>query len=133
MPFGGCAADACLVAARTRGDAGFAEQTSSPRDCRPPRGELGAEQPPRQCERGEDPKTRTGTPPADASPKSRVHGLIAPAATDLGRTLALFTDLLPANQRPVRDGADQIWNGPPPDPRGTLRPDLKIVSDTKRP
>lgn len=62
-----------------------------------------------------------------------LHGLVAPAATDLGHTLALFIDVLPADQRPVRAEADQIWNGLPPDPRVTVRPDLKVVRDTKQP
>lgn len=44
------------------------------------------------------------------------HGLIAPAATKLGETLVLFTDLLPAVQRPVKTD-EEIWTQLPPDPR----------------
>jgi hypothetical protein len=55
------------------------------------------------------------------------HGILAPAATDLGHTLALFTDLLPADERPTRDGPDQIWNGLPRDPRQHTTTHLRVV------
>lgn len=58
-----------------------------------------------------------------------LHGLVAPAATDLGHTLALFTDLLPTDQRPVRHGPDQIWNGLPPDPRSAKQRQLRVIRD----
>jgi hypothetical protein len=46
------------------------------------------------------------------------HGIIAPAATGLGDTLALFTDLLPTNERPVFvAGAEEHWSTLPDDPR----------------
>jgi RES domain len=44
------------------------------------------------------------------------HGLIAPAATRMGETLALFTDLLTAAERPVPTG-EEMWVELPPDPR----------------
>ncbi len=46
------------------------------------------------------------------------HGIIAPAATGLGDTLALFTDLLPPNERPIFvGGAEEHWSTLPDDPR----------------
>ena len=58
-----------------------------------------------------------------------LHGILAPAATDLGHTLALFTDLLPTSERPTRDGPDQIWNGLPADPRQSTPAQLRVVRD----
>lgn len=58
------------------------------------------------------------------------HGIVAPAATCLGDTLALFTDLLPTNERPVRvNGADEHWDGLPADPRvaGDSARHLRVV------
>ena len=49
-----------------------------------------------------------------------MHGLIAPAATGVGDTLALFTEHLPTAEFPVV--ADQArWEHLPPDPRQQLR------------
>ena len=46
------------------------------------------------------------------------HGIIAPAATGLGETLALFTDVIPAAERPMRIAeADEHWTTFPEDPR----------------
>ena len=46
------------------------------------------------------------------------HGVLAPAATKMGETLALFTDLTDvAGQKPVRSAADVLWEMLPPDPR----------------
>jgi len=46
------------------------------------------------------------------------HGVVAPAATGLGETLALFTDVIPAAERPVRIAeADEHWTTFPEDPR----------------
>jgi RES domain len=47
-----------------------------------------------------------------------LHGIIAPSATGLGHTLALFDAHLPVEELPtlVRD---EIWSGLPPDPRNT--------------
>lgn len=60
-----------------------------------------------------------------------LHGILAPAATDLGETLALFTDLLPASERPTRDGPDQIWNGLPGDPRQQRTTQLRVVREPR--
>jgi hypothetical protein len=60
-----------------------------------------------------------------------LHGILAPAATDLGQTLALFTDLLPPAERPTRDGPDEIWNGLPADPRANTTGVPRIVRDPR--
>jgi hypothetical protein len=44
------------------------------------------------------------------------HGIIAPAATKMGETLALFTDLLTATEQPLLT-ATEMWVQLPPDPR----------------
>jgi hypothetical protein len=44
-------------------------------------------------------------------------GVIAPAATKMGETLALFMDRLISGQEPVRCEEDQLWTRLPPDPR----------------
>jgi RES domain-containing protein len=51
------------------------------------------------------------------------HGILAPAATQYGHTLVLFTDKLPEDERPVLVGEPVIWTSLPPDPRV-----LRIVS-----
>lgn len=45
------------------------------------------------------------------------HGILAPAATHRGNTLALFTDLLPSDEQPVRVGPVTQWDALPADPR----------------
>jgi hypothetical protein len=60
-----------------------------------------------------------------------LHGILAPAATDLGQTLALFTDLLQTSERPTRVEPDQIWNGLPADPRQRSTTQLRIVRDPR--
>lgn len=57
-----------------------------------------------------------------------LHGLIAPAATLMGNTLALFTENLPDKERPVIVG-DELWDDLPPDPRALGRPRLRIMRD----
>jgi hypothetical protein len=52
-----------------------------------------------------------------------LHGIIAPAATGLGETLALFEQHLTADELP-RLVAQEIWDGLPADPRR-----LRIVQD----
>jgi RES domain-containing protein len=52
------------------------------------------------------------------------RGILTPAATGLGETLALFTRKLSADQIPIRSAEDVIWASWPPDPR---LPKLKIV------
>jgi len=63
---------------------------------------------------------------AQVAHRRGLRGLIAPAATRLGQTLALFTDLLPAAQRPVRCMPDELWQGLPPDPRIEHRAALRV-------
>jgi RES domain-containing protein len=52
------------------------------------------------------------------------HGVIAPSASRLGETLALFSTNLPVEQWPTVKARD-IWRGLPPDPRI-----LRAVEDT---
>ncbi len=52
------------------------------------------------------------------------HGVIAPSASRLGETLALFSTNLPVEQWPTVKTRD-IWRGLPPDPRR-----LRAVEDT---
>jgi hypothetical protein len=54
-----------------------------------------------------------------------LHGLIAPAATQMGETLALFMDRVPVSERP-RLVDTQMWSDLPPDPRMS-RPKLRLV------
>lgn len=44
------------------------------------------------------------------------HGLIAPAATQMGETLVLFTDRLDDAEQPSHI-AEELWTALPPDPR----------------
>lgn len=55
------------------------------------------------------------------------HGILAPAATGRGDTLALFTDLLPPDEKPVRSAADVPWDRLPADPRVADGRRLRIV------
>lgn len=48
------------------------------------------------------------------------HGILAPAATGLGETLAIFTSRLPANEMPVVEDTT-VWNRLPADPRRLRR------------
>lgn len=57
------------------------------------------------------------------------HGVLAPAATQIGDTLALFSDALPSAERPARATEDQLWEHLPNDPRRTPRPSLTIVRE----
>jgi RES domain-containing protein len=55
------------------------------------------------------------------------HGLITPAATQMGETLVLFTDRLPAAEAPIRT-SEAFWSELPPDPRKPgAGPRLRIV------
>lgn len=45
-----------------------------------------------------------------------LHGVIAPAATGLGETLALFERHLPASEIPT-EVDETVWEHLPPDPR----------------
>jgi hypothetical protein len=66
---------------------------------------------------------------AQAAHQRGLHGLIAPAATRLGETLVLFTDLLPKSEMPTRCAEDQIWRGLPVDPRNATVRRLRVVRD----
>ncbi len=57
----------------------------------------------------------------------RHHGIVAPAATGVGETIALFMDVLPAAQHPVAFGESQMWNRLPADPRRPNKPALRVV------
>lgn len=59
----------------------------------------------------------------------RNHGVLAPAATGAGLTLALFTDLLPPGERPVRVRDDEAWLTLPTDPRSPGQSHLRVVQD----
>lgn len=58
------------------------------------------------------------------------HGVIAPAASKRGDTIALFTDNLPTAQQPQRSEEDQLWLQLPPDPRKEATRNLRIVRDS---
>jgi hypothetical protein len=53
---------------------------------------------------------------AAAAHQLEFHGLIAPAATEMGETLVLFTDRLAADETPTHT-TDEFWTELPPDPR----------------
>lgn len=53
---------------------------------------------------------------AAAAHQLEFHGLIAPAATQMGETLVLFTDRLDVDEEPSLI-AEQLWTELPPDPR----------------
>lgn len=59
-----------------------------------------------------------------------LHGVITPSATQLGLTLALFTDLLPLQEQPEQV-AEELWTRLPDDPRTTVRPALRVVRDAE--
>lgn len=56
-----------------------------------------------------------------------LRGIVAPAATGIGDTLALFTDILPVEQRPTRSAPDIAWDRLPADPRQAPRRHLRAV------
>lgn len=60
---------------------------------------------------------------AQAAHQLGFHGILAPAATRLGQTLALFPRRLAANEMPVPVGEPITWQGLPPDPRR-----LRVIS-----
>jgi RES domain len=69
---------------------------------------------------------------AQVAHQLRLHGILAPAATDMGETLALFTDFTDiAGERPVRIADDVLWETLPPDPRAATarRQRLSVVRD----
>lgn len=56
------------------------------------------------------------------------YGIVAPAASGLGETLALFTDVLPKAQRPQRAQPDEHWVHLPSDPRQPPAQPLRLVT-----
>ena len=54
-----------------------------------------------------------------------LHGIIAPAATGLGETLAVFERRLPASEQPTIE-SELVWNELPADPRK-----LRLIDGTK--
>lgn len=66
---------------------------------------------------------------ARAAHQLGLHGIIAPAATDLGITLALFEQHLPAEQFPAIVGRTP-WRELPPDPRSTEQRVAQIARRT---
>lgn len=63
---------------------------------------------------------------AAAAHQQGFHGVVAPAATQFGQTLALFGDRLPAAEVPKR--SDEIlWDRLPADPRGHAN-HLRVVN-----
>lgn len=61
---------------------------------------------------------------ARAAHQLNLHGVLAPAATGLGETLALFEEHLPADEMPTLIDNSEVWDVLPADPRR-----LRIVSD----
>ena len=69
---------------------------------------------------------------SQAAHESGRHGIIAPAATGMGETLALFVDVLPDEEKPRRSRDDQIWPRLPDDPRIAPRPPLRLVENPEK-
>lgn len=69
---------------------------------------------------------------AQAAHQLELHGIIAPAATGLGETLALFERRLPANEQPVQIGILTL-EGLPLDPRrvNSSSADAQSSGDTR--
>lgn len=65
---------------------------------------------------------------ASAAHQQGFHGLVTPAATGLGETLALFSDRLPAHEIPVVT-IEALWDRLPDDPRVRTR-HLRVVPPT---
>lgn len=65
---------------------------------------------------------------AAAAHQQGYRGLVAPAATLLGETLALFSSRLPTAEIPVVTD-EMFWEQLPDDPRVALRPALRVVQD----
>lgn len=71
---------------------------------------------------------------AQVAHQLRMHGVIAPGATGLGTTLALFMDHLPAAERPERIPPDEPWHRLPSDPRiSSTRPFRLIQGNNESP
>lgn len=68
---------------------------------------------------------------AAAAHQQGFHGLIAPAATGAGDTLALFSNRLSEHEVPTITELS-FWDQLPSDPRRPARPALRIVADDER-
>lgn len=55
------------------------------------------------------------------------HGVLAPAASGVGETLALFVDFLSPSELPARIGKPIAWTSLPPDPRK-----LRVIQGIER-
>lgn len=64
---------------------------------------------------------------AAAAHQLGLHGLIAPAATNLGETLAVFPRNAPAAERP-KEISRETWDTLPVDPRGGTKGHLRLVT-----
>lgn len=65
---------------------------------------------------------------AAAAHQQGFHGLVTPAATSLGETLALFSNRLPDNQLPTVI-YETFWEQLPDDPRAQDVPRLRVVRE----
>jgi RES domain len=68
---------------------------------------------------------------ARAAHQLELHGILAPAATGLGETLALFAQRISAAERPVVI-SETIWSELPPDPRIPHLVDKSVSGGTAR-
>jgi hypothetical protein len=68
---------------------------------------------------------------AAAAHQQGFHGIVAPAATELGETLALFSSRLPAHEVPVIT-EEVFWDQLPDDPRLRAKPVLRVVQEEDR-
>lgn len=64
---------------------------------------------------------------AAAAHQQGFHGLVVPAATELGETLALFSNRLPGSEMPIVTH-ETLWERLPDDPRSTTTT-LRVVRD----
>jgi len=70
---------------------------------------------------------------AQVAHQLRLHGVVAPAATELGTTLALFMDQLPAAEHPDRIPPDEPWHRLPSDPRAASNRPLRLIRGNSEP
>lgn len=64
---------------------------------------------------------------AQVAHQLRLHGVVAPAATAMGDTMVLFTDILPGSQHPRLVDDPEMWARLPADPRLPGKPTLRVV------
>ncbi|HZJ07034.1 MAG TPA: RES domain-containing protein [Nocardioidaceae bacterium] len=65
---------------------------------------------------------------AAAAHQQGFHGLVTPAPTQVGETLALFSSRLPDGEVPVVS-EEVFWDQLPEDPRLQARPNLRVIQD----